>query len=81
MWDETWRNTSIQSKKILIKAELPQIRFHDLRYTHASMLLLAGEKPKIVQKRLGHSSIKITLDTYSHLIPTMQKSAADRMEG
>lgn len=68
-------------KKILIKAELPQIRFHDLRHTHASMLLLAGENPKVVQERLGHSSIKITLDTYSHLIPTMQKSAADKMEG
>lgn len=68
-------------KKLLVKAGLPEIRFHDLRHTHASMLLLAGENPKVVQERLGHSSIMITLDTYSHLIPSMQKSAADRMEG
>ena len=67
-------------KKILTEASLPQLRFHDLRHTHASMLLLAGENPKVIQERLGHSSIKITLDTYSHLVPSMQKSAADRME-
>ena len=43
------------------------IRFHDLRHTHATLLLLAGINPKIVQERLGHASIDMTLDTYSHL--------------
>lgn len=66
--------------EILTNAELPKLRFQDLRHTHASMLLLAGENPKVIQERLGHSSIKVTLDTYSHLVPSMQKSAAERME-
>ncbi len=68
-------------KKLLREAGLPEISFHDLRHTHASMLLLAGENPKVVQERLGHSSIQVTLDTYSHLMPSMQKSAAEKAEG
>lgn len=55
-------------------------RFHDLRHTTASLLLLAGIHPKVVQERLGHSAISITLDTYSHLIPTMQADAATRLD-
>lgn len=56
----------------------PTIRLHDLRHTHATILLLAGEHPKVVQERLGHATISITLDTYSHVIPTMQRQAATR---
>jgi len=55
---------------------VPKIRFHDLRHTHASLLLKAGIHPKVVSERLGHSSITITLDRYSHLLPGMQEAAA-----
>ena len=59
------------------KAGLPVIRAHDLRHTHATLLLQAGVHPKVVQERLGHSSITVTLDTYSHVIPAMQEDAAE----
>jgi hypothetical protein len=52
-----------------------QYRFHDLRHLHASELLRHGVHPKVVQERLGHASITMTLDTYSHLIPSMQRDA------
>lgn len=57
-------------------AGVPAIRFHDLRHTHASRLLAAGVHPKIVQERLGHSSIAITLDIYSHVLVGLQADAA-----
>ena len=66
-------------KPLLKRAELPDIRFHDLRHTHATLLLLAGEHPKVVQERLGHATISITLDTYSHVMPSMQKDAATKI--
>jgi integrase len=50
-------------------------RFHDLRHSHASHLLRAGIHPKIVSERLGHSTVGITLDTYSHVLPGMQEDA------
>lgn len=56
-------------------AGLPRVRFHDLRHAHATALLGAGIHPKIVSERLGHSSVGITLDTYSHVLPTMQAEA------
>lgn len=65
--------------KLLEKAELPRIRFHDLRHTHASQLLRAGVHPKVVSERLGHARVGFTLDTYSHLLPSMQRDAADRI--
>lgn len=55
----------------------PQLHVHGLRHTHATLLLLAGKHPKIVQERLGHAQISITLNTYSHVIPTLQREAAD----
>ena len=66
-------------KRILGRANLPPIRFHDLRHTAASLLLLLGENPKVVQERLGHSRIEVTLNTYSHVLPTMQKEAAQKL--
>lgn len=59
---------------IIIKEhpDFPRIRFHDLRHTHATLLLKAGIQPKIVQERLDHSSINVTLDTYSHVLPNLQ---------
>lgn len=60
-------------------AGLPRVRFHDLRHTSASLLLLAGTHPKIVQERLGHTNIAITLDVYSHALPSLQADAAEQM--
>jgi integrase len=60
----------------LSKVMVPKITFHDLRHTHASLLLKQGIHPKIVSERLGHSSIQMTLDTYTHLLPNMQEAAA-----
>jgi len=56
------------------------IRFHDLRHTHASVLLKQGVHPKVVQERLGHASIAITLDTYSHVAPGLQEAAPLKFE-
>lgn len=61
------------------RSAVPTIRFHDLRHTHASLLLAAGVHPKVVQERLGHSSITITLDLYSHVAPGMQEDAAAKL--
>ncbi len=66
--------------KIIRKAGLPHIRLHDLRHTHASLLLQAGVHIKVVQERLGHSSIRVTLDTYSHVIGGLQEVAAQRFD-
>lgn len=55
---------------------LPHIRFHDLRHSHATVLLKKGVHPKVVQERLGHSAIGVTLDVYSHVLPAMQREAA-----
>jgi integrase len=63
---------------LLKVAGLPQVRFHDLRHTHATLMLANGEHPKIVSERLGHSKINITLDTYSHVLPGLQEQAAER---
>lgn len=56
------------------------IRFHDLRHTHATLMLQAGVHPKIVSERLGHSQIAITMDTYSHVMPQMQREAAGQID-
>jgi len=65
----------------LAKAGLPKIRFHDLRHTSATLLLSAGVHPKVVQERLGHSQISMTMDLYSHALPSMQEDAAEKMNG
>jgi integrase len=68
-------------KPLLKKSGLPQsTRFHDLRHTCATLLLTKGVHPKIVQEMLGHSSITITLDLYSHVLPDMQEKAVSAME-
>lgn len=56
------------------------MRFHDLRHTHAAMLIAQGVHPKVIQNRLGHSSIKITLDTYGHLFEGLDEAAAERLD-
>lgn len=60
------------------KAKIKKIRFHDLRHTHATLLLQQGVNPKIVAERLGHADVRTTLDTYSHLLPNMQKDTANQ---
>lgn len=67
-------------KPLLERAELPAIRFHDLRHTSATLLLKQGVHPKVVQERLGHSQISITLDIYRHVMPSMQADAASRLD-
>jgi integrase len=68
-------------KPILKQAKLPgTLRLYDLRHSCATLLLAQGEHPKVVSERLGHASITLTLDTYSHVLPTMQQQAADRLE-
>jgi len=62
------------------RAGLPDVRFHDLRHTRATLLLTKGVHPKIVSEMLGHSSIAITLDTYSHVMPGLGAVAAIAME-
>jgi integrase len=52
------------------------MHFHDLRHAHATLLLARSVHPKVVSERLGHSGVAITLDTYSHLVPTVQEQAA-----
>ena len=67
-------------KPLLMEADLPNIRLYDLRHTAATLLLSAGENPKVVSERLGHASVSLTLDTYSHVLPDMQERAASRLQ-
>ena len=69
-----------QFKTLLKRAGLPYMRFHDLRHACASLLLAEGIHPKVVQERLGHASIATTMDTYSHVMPSLQADAAERMD-
>ncbi len=66
--------------KLVRRSGLPHIRFHDLRHGHATLLLKHGIHPKIVSERLGHSTVGLTLDTYSHVLPGMQEQAALTIE-
>ena len=67
-------------KRLLKEAGLPDMRFHDLRHTAATLMLQQGVNPKVVQERLGHSDIVLTLGTYSHVLPVMQDEAAEKMD-
>ena len=68
-------------ERLAVRAGVKGVRLHDLRHAHASVLLQMQVHPKVVQERLGHATISITLDTYSHLIPSMQADAADTFAG
>ena len=63
-------------RRLVLKADVPVIRLHDLRHTHASHLLRAGVNVKVVSERLGHASVSFTLDTYGHVMPGQQAEAA-----
>ncbi len=66
-------------QKLLAKAELRHIRFHDLRHTAATFLLAQGVDPRTIMETLGHSQISLTLNTYSHVLPSLQRDAAEKM--
>jgi integrase len=66
-------------KKLLKQADLPNIRFHDLRHSAATLLLSLGVHPKVVQELLGHTQIGITMDVYSHVLPGMQQDAMGKL--
>ena len=66
--------------RLISRAALPRIRFHDLRHAHATHLLASGVHPKVASERLGHSQVGITLNLYSHVLPGMQADAASRVD-
>jgi integrase len=67
-------------RRLLRKHDLPPVRFHDLRHAHATLMLLQGVHPKVVSERLGHASVGITLDTYSHVLPSLQSQAVEAFD-
>jgi integrase len=73
------RNVFREFKRLLRKADLPDIRFHDLRHTNATLMLGQGVHPKVVQERPGHSQVGITLNTYSHVLPGLGREAIERL--
>jgi integrase len=66
-------------QRVLRESGLPRLRFHDLRHTMASLMLASGEHPKVVSERLGHSTVALTLDVYSHVVPGLGEAAAERL--
>lgn len=77
-WDH--RNMYRFFKYFLMVSGLPDIRFHDLRHTAATLMLQQGVHPKVVQERLGHADITLTLNTYSHVLPSMQEDVAEKLD-
>lgn len=69
------RNVNRRFDKFVERSKLPRIRFHDMRHTHATLMLKMGIPVKVVSERLGHGSIEMTLNTYAHLLPSMQLEA------
>jgi integrase len=67
-------------RRIIKRAGLRDLRIHDLRHTHATLMLTAGIHPKVVSERLGHANIGITLDIYSHVLPGLQEAAAEKFD-
>ncbi|OXB99475.1 MULTISPECIES: site-specific integrase [Bacillus] len=74
------RNGRIEFYNLTEKLGLPKIRFHDLRHTHATMLIQQNVNVKLISERLGHTDIQTTLNTYSHVLPTMQREVADKLD-
>jgi integrase len=73
-------NVSRGFRALLIAAALPFIRFHDPRHTAATLLLAQGVDPRTIMEMLGHAQITLTLDTYSHVLPTLQADAAAQID-
>lgn len=75
-----FRAARFEFKPALRKAKLPDIRFHDLRHGFASLLIAQGEHPKLISEQLGHSSVKITMDRYGHLMDQSYGDASARLD-
>lgn len=73
-------NVDTAYKRLVARSGLPRIRFHDLRHTAATLMLLRGIHPKIVSEMLGHASVAITLSLYSHVLPDMQSAATAALD-
>ena len=73
------RKVTLAYKALLQAAHIPNVRFHDLRHTAATLLLAQGVDPRTIMETLGHSQISLTLNTYSHVLPSLQIAAADKM--
>lgn len=73
-------NVTHSFQHLLADAGLPRQRFHDLRHCSASLLLSTGASPREIMDRLGHSQISLTMNTYGHLSPALEREAADRLE-
>jgi integrase len=74
------RNVSRAFRALLLSAQLPAVRFHDLRHTAATLLLAQGVDPRTIMETLGHSQISLTLNTYSHVLPALQADAAAKLD-
>ena len=70
------RNVTRKFKALLTAAKLPDMRLHDLRHSCATLLLAQGVNPRVVMETLGHSQVSLTLNTYSHVLPVLQRDAA-----
>ena len=66
-------------ERVALRAEVPLIRLHDLRHTHATLLIKAGVPVKVVSERLGHAKAAFTIETYQHVLPGMQEAAAENL--
>jgi integrase len=75
------KNVTHRFQDVLKRAGVPRMRFHDLRHGCATLLLAQGENLKLIQEQLGHSTISTTADVYAHVLPEIQRSAADRLDG
>ena len=67
-------------KKLVMSIGIDDVWFHDLRHTHATVMLIKGVHPKVVQERLGHAKMSTTMDLYSHVTPSMQREAVEKFE-
>ncbi|MGH7883445.1 MAG: tyrosine-type recombinase/integrase [Candidatus Dormibacteraceae bacterium] len=74
------RNVVRSFKRFLTRLNLPDMRFHDLRHSCATLLLVQGVAPRVVMEILGHSTINVTMNTYSHVLPSLQQAAAARLD-
>jgi integrase len=74
------RNVTRSFQRFLKRAGLPRMRFHDLRHSFATLLLIQGLSPRVVMEMLGHSQIALTMNTYSHVIPALQREAASKLD-
>jgi integrase len=93
-WDDKWdlvfttetgapvdpMDVTVEFRRLVREADVPVIRLHDTRHTHASLLLQQGVPMKVVSERLGHAKISMTMDVYAHLLPAMDEDAAARLE-